>query len=151
MYVIVEDEGGLGWIISQNAYWDWHHVAGHTLLAGVVVAGALTAIAQPRRLLAFFVYLALFHVHFLLDFFGSGPKWGIPYLWPMRARQFETSLAWGLFSWQNIVAGYALVACTIWIAYRHRRTPLESIMPRLDAQLVALLPCRRDCQPTSPV
>jgi hypothetical protein len=45
---------------------------------------------------------------------------------------------WEFFSWQNLTAAWALVGWTVAIAYVCRRTPLEVLAPRLDAQLVRL-------------
>ena len=47
--------------------------------------------------------------------------------------------AWPFFSPQNIGAAAALLAMTVGVALDAGRTPLEWFMPRLDAQLVALL------------
>jgi hypothetical protein len=47
--------------------------------------------------------------------------------------------AWPFYSWQNITTAFALVAWTLVIARRLGRTPLESLMPRLDRQLVGYL------------
>ena len=46
--------------------------------------------------------------------------------------------SWNLFSWQNICFGLAFLAWVIMIASRKGRTPLESIMPKLDTQLVGI-------------
>lgn len=136
----VADLDGVGFVISEEAYWNWHHIAGHNIFYAVLVAGVLTAFSQPRRMLAFVAYLALFHLHLLLDYFGSGPGWKIHYFWPVSDVGYATSLAWGLTSWQNITAAAILLAWTVLVAWQKRRTPLEAIMPNLDRQLVALLP-----------
>ena len=130
------DLDGVGVIVSQRAYWDWHHVAGHNLFAAVAIAGILTIPSQPRRLFAFVVYLALAHLHLLMDYFGSGPGWPIYYLWPASRQKIVNPGAWEFFSWQNILIAAMLLAWTILIAWSKRRTPLEAIMPNLDRQLV---------------
>jgi hypothetical protein len=75
----------------------------------------------------------------VLDYYGSGPGWGIPYLWPLSRRQWVNPNAWPFYSWQNISAAITTIALTLWIARRQGRTPLEAVMPRLDRQLVAML------------
>ena len=45
---------------------------------------------------------------------------------------------WAIYSWQNLTAFWTLFAWTVGIAWVCRRTPLERIAPRLDAQLLAL-------------
>src|SRR5207302_7065303 len=85
-------------------------------------------------------YLALFHLHLVMDYFGSGPGWGIYYLWPFSSWAADNRrVAWEFYSWQNITLAAVLVVWTIFIAVRRGRTPLEALMPRLDRQLVEWL------------
>ena len=134
------DLDGLGIVVSREWYWDYHHVLGHNLLYGVVLC-ALLAVFSRRgaRGLGFVLYLALYHLHLLMDYYGSGPGWGIPYLWPLARWQWRSADAWEFYSWQNISAAALTVAWTVWIANRRGRTPLEAVMPKLDAQLVQRL------------
>jgi|ERR1051326_6356312 hypothetical protein len=69
------DLDGLGILTGQEAYWEYHHVVGHNLPAALLVAGILTFFSTNRRKV-FWVYLGLFHLHLVLDYFGSGPGWG---------------------------------------------------------------------------
>jgi hypothetical protein len=140
------DLDGMGILVSQDLYWDYHHKLGHNLFFALLLAGVLTIfLSDRRRLFAFLVFLAMAHLHLLLDYFGSGPDWPIWYLWPSDLLKIQNPHAWAFFSWQNIAFGYGLLAWTILIAWRQRRTPLEWLMPRLDLQLVALLH-RRDAK-----
>src|SRR5947208_2523781 len=74
------DLDGIGIIFGQESYWDYHHKLGHNAAFGLLVCVLLTKVARGRTLV-FSVYLALFHLHLLMDFFGSGPGWPIAYLW----------------------------------------------------------------------
>ena len=132
------DVDGLSILGGQEAWWDYHHTLGHNLAFGVLLCLALAAFST-HRVLAFLAYLALFHLHLLLDSYGSGPGWGIPYLWPLSPREWRSDHAWPFYSWQNITAFAALLLWTFRIARRSGRTPLEAIMPGLDRQLVRLL------------
>ena len=132
------DLDGLGILLGQEAYWNYHHKLGHNLLYGVLLCGGL-AIFATRRLLGFAVCLALYHLHLILDYYGSGPGWGIPYLWPFSQCEWRNDAAWPFYSWQNISAFAVLFLWTLWIARRRGRTPLEAMMPRLDQQLVRIL------------
>jgi hypothetical protein len=154
----VPDLDGLGILISQDLYWDMHHVVGHSAAFGAVLATALALVPQPRRLLGLSCYLALFHLHLGMDLLGSGEGWTIAYLWPFSGLELEYSGAWALFSWQNLSAAGALLAWTMWIAAQRDRTPLEVIMPSLDAKIAAwVIRCRdrlagrRAGGPASPV
>jgi hypothetical protein len=132
------DVDGLSILAGQGVYWDYHHTLGHNLAFGVLLPLVLAGFST-QRLLGFVAYLALFHLHLVLDYFGSGPGWGIPYLWPFDGRLWMWRDAWPFYSWQNITTAFALVAWTLVIARRLGRTPLESLMPRLDRQLVGYL------------
>ena len=80
------DIDGLGIVVSQELYWDYHHKLGHCAAFGLLLAGALAAFST-RRALAFGTYLLLFHLHLVLDYYGSGPGWPIYYLWPVSDRE----------------------------------------------------------------
>ncbi|MCW2957045.1 MAG: hypothetical protein JWO69_1914 [Thermoleophilia bacterium] len=130
------DLDGLGFFLGEEAYWRFHHTAGHNVFFGVALSIGFAA-ASTRRGLAFGAYLVCFHLHLLMDFYGSGPGWAIHYLWPIDARGWRTIDAWPLNGWQNRVAFLALLAVTVLIARRKRRTPLELLAPRLEAKLTS--------------
>jgi inner membrane protein len=130
------DLDGLGLVVSHDWYLDHHHVLGHNLAFGLVLSGVLTAFSTHRGRAAV-LYLGLFHLHLVMDYFGSGFGWGIAYFWPWSKREFLTPHAWALFSWQNLTAFGLLLAWTVGIVVRRGRTPLEALMPGLDRQLVA--------------
>ena len=134
----VADVDGIGKIISENLYQDLHHKLGHNVFFAIVVSIVLT-IFSTHRVKAFALYLLLTHVHLLLDYYGSGPGWPIWYLWPVNDFKFKNENAWEFFSWQNISAGYGMVALTFFLSWKHRRTPLEFVMPSLDHKLVTML------------
>ena len=134
----LEDLDGLGYFVSAEMYWDYHHKLCHNLLFGLLLSAVL-ALSSTHRLKRFFLYLALFHLHLVLDYFGSGPGWEIYYLWPFSRWYVENTWAWPFYSWQNISVGFAFLGWVIWIAVRKGRTPLEVLMPSLDRQLVEWL------------
>ena len=135
----VADIDGLGILFGQEAYWRYHHTLGHNLLFGAVVSLTL-ALLMRGRAGVFLLYFALFQLHQLMDFFGSGPGWPNAYLWPF-SRQVWDNRPWSraFYSWQNICTAAGLVVWTVIIARRMGRTPLEVIMPNLDRQLVRIL------------
>ena len=136
------DIDGLGILLSEEMYWDYHHKLGHGIVFGLLLAGTMAAFST-RRLLAFFGYLACFHLHLVLDYFGSGPGWPIHYFWPFSDAKWGNADAWPLSSWQNTTAAALLLAWTLWIAVRQRRTPLEVLMPSLDQKAIAWIDRRR--------
>ena len=133
----VADLDGLGIVVSYDAYAAYHHVLGHNLLFGLV-SSAVLARFSTHRSKGFWLYLALFHLHLVLDYFGSGPGWGIYYLWPFSNYEIINPDAWGFVSWQNLSAAGLLLLWTIAIIFKSKRTPLEAIMPSLDKQIVQL-------------
>jgi hypothetical protein len=143
----VADIDGISRLAGQKAYWDYHHTLGHNLPVAMVIAVALAAPAlfeasahrMARGALLLLLYLGLFHLHLVMDYYGSGPGWPIVYFWPFSKFKFVNYDTWEFYSWQNISAAAALIACTILIVYWRRRTPLEVLMPNLDRQLVALM------------
>lgn len=146
---VASDVDGLSFLGGQESWWDYHHTLGHNLPFGVLLALALAALSTHRPL-AFTAYLTLFHLHLLMDYWGSGPGWGIPYFWPFSKHASVNPYAWEFYSWQNLTAAAVFVAWTIWIARRQGRTPLEAIMPNLDRQLAALLGRRTDPGASTP-
>ncbi|CAN5512840.1 hypothetical protein BH10PLA1_BH10PLA1_18130 [soil metagenome] len=135
----IDGLGILAWPVDhdlgQELYWRYHHVVGHGILFGLIACGLLTAFSQHKPL-AFLLYLGVFHLHLLMDFFGSGEGWVIHYGWPISNVAFSTSLVWPLDSWQNKLTAGLLLLWTIAIARYQHRTPLELIAPRLDERLV---------------
>ena len=125
------DLDGLGIIVSPDLYDTYHHVLGHNICFGIIVAGILTVFSM-HKLKCFFLYLALFHLHILMDLVGSGELWTISYLWPFSKFELYFEHNWALFSWQNMVANFALLGWTIALIFTHKRTPLEYVTPKLD-------------------
>ena len=136
----IPDIDGLGIIVSEHWYTQFHHILGHNLLFGLIVSTVL-AIFSTHKMLGFVAYCGLFHLHLLMDYWGSGRDWGICYFWPFQSGPgswWMNPYGWNFFSWQNITAAFVVLLWTVWIGYRKRRTPLELLMPSLDRQLVGL-------------
>ena len=127
----IPDVDGLGILVSQDAYDDYHHVLGHNLLFGLIVALILTSFSSHKKK-SFFIYLALFHLHILMDLFGSGELWTISYFWPFSNYALYSEFNWALFSWQNMLVNAFVVIWTVVLIVSKKRTPLEYLMPELD-------------------
>jgi inner membrane protein len=143
------DVDGLGILVSQDLYWDYHHKLGHCAAFGVLLSVVLSSLSTHRAL-SFVTYLALFHLHLILDYFGSGPGWPIFYLWPISNLEWVNPHAWEFFSWQNITAAVALIAWTVQIAVSRGRTPLELLMPSLDRKAVVWMRRHAEISDESP-
>ncbi len=138
----LHDLDGLGILVSQELYWDWHHRVGHNVFYCTLLAAVLAWFC-PDRWRCFGVFLVISFSHLGLDYLGSGPGWGPVWLWPIREQAWVFEGAWPFFSWQNISAFGLVFGLTLWIARRLGRTPLELIMPRLDAKFVNAIGFRR--------
>ncbi len=132
------DLDGVSLLFGQNAYWNYHHVLGHNLLVSALVTLALATFSR-HRVIAAATYLAMFHLHLLMDYFGSGPGWGISYFWPFSNWQAKTNHGWEFYSWQNLTTAGLFIVWTFLLIRLRKRTPLEAIMPNLDRQIVALM------------
>ena len=131
------DVDGLGLLWSGSAFLEYHHVIGHNLTFGVLLALGLSFFFQ-RRVLAFFLCLFLFHLHLLLDLLGSGEGWTISYFWPFRAQTFSLAWSWDFDAWQNYLCLGLLLLWTARILVKHQRSPLEYFWPYADRLFVRL-------------
>jgi len=136
------DLDGIGIFIDSEYYMRWHHVASHNLIWAVVLSVLLTIWSKHRRG-AFFLYLGLFHLHLVMDYFGSGPGWGINYLWPFSKMEVINPRAWNFYSWQNITTFCFSLVWTVVIFFWKKRTPLECLAPSLERRLVLLVTRRK--------
>ena len=132
----IQDIDGLGILFSEELYWELHHKLGHCSLFGMVVSSLLTTVSV-NRLKVFPIYLGLFHLHLVMDYYGSGPGWGLFYLWPFHDWEWRNEHAWPFFSWQNLSTAGMLLVWMMWIVVVNARTPLETLMPALDRRFVA--------------
>lgn len=128
------DLDGVTLIAGRDLYLRTHHVLGHSFGFAIVSAGLL-CLWTAWRLRLFVLYLFCFHLHLIMDYFGSGRGWPIYYLWPFSWHKTINPNAWDLNGWQNFTAIGLLGVWTIVIAIVHRRTPFEYLVPRWDEQI----------------
>jgi hypothetical protein len=91
---------------------------------------SLTPLRHPWTTAA--LVFVSFHLHLLCDLVGArgpdGYQWPIPYLKPFsNAAQLTWHGQWALNGWQNFVITGALLAATLWIAWRFETSPLELV------------------------
>ena len=134
----LSDLDGLGILAGQEAYWEYHHKLCHNLPFGLLLS-VILGVYSGWRWKSFFLYLSLFHLHLIFDYYGSGPGWEIYYLWPFSQWNVTNAKAWEFYSWQNISVAFAFTGWMFWIAMKHGRTPFEFLMPHLDSELVQWL------------
>ncbi|MCX6954691.1 MAG: metal-dependent hydrolase [Verrucomicrobia bacterium] len=140
---VLPDVDGLGLLAGVRAYQTYHHVLAHNLTLGLVATVGFARLARCS-LKGAATFFALFHLHLVMDLFGSGPGWGIAYLWPWSDQMVYSAHAWSFLSWQNGVAFLGFAGWTVAIARACRRTPLECFAPRFDRQVVNLLARKAD-------
>jgi hypothetical protein len=149
---VVPDIDGLGIVVekltehtSHPLYWwsDYHHVLGHNLGLGLVVA-LLAAIYARQKFKATLLAFFSFHLHLLADLVGArgpdGEQWPIPYLLPFsNIWQLTWSGQWALNAWPNIVITALLILLALVLARRRGFSPLEMFSSKADAALVGTL------------
>ncbi len=129
------DLDGLGLLWSAEAYQAVHHVWGHNLTAALALS-LIASLCSDHKRWCFLLCLAAFHLHLLMDFYGSGPGWGIAYGWPFDEHSYQTDRAWSLGGWQNYVTLAGLLVWA-WIILRtKRRTLFELFAPTIDRAFV---------------
>ncbi len=133
------DIDGIPIIFGHEAYLTYHHTFGHNVFTAASISAILAGFTLGHRFWSFLLYFVLFHLHLLMDYYGSGPDWHIHYIWPLPGLVLKNPNAWEFYSWQNLLTFFVLLLSTIWIAKTQRRTPLEAIMPKLDQELIRLL------------
>src|SRR5687768_7471157 len=68
---VAPDVDGLGLLISEELYLEWHHRLAHGAIAAVVVPVLCALLCRQRALGALLGFLA-FHSHIAMDLCGSG-------------------------------------------------------------------------------
>ena len=122
---------------------DYHHVLGHNLGLGLLLALIAFLVGTQRWKTAGLAFLA-FHLHLLGDLVGArgpdGHQWPIPYLLPFsNSPQLAWDGQWFLNAWPNFaITGAALIA-TFYLAWRRGFSPLGVISTTADRALVAAL------------
>jgi LexA-binding, inner membrane-associated putative hydrolase len=126
-----------------NLYSDYHHILGHNIGFGIVLALIAFSFAT-RRWLTAALALVSFHLHLLCDLAGSrspdGYQWLIPYLLPFSNElQITWDGQWELNAWPNfIVTGVALVILFV-LAWKRGNSPLEMISVSANRAFVETL------------
>ncbi len=131
------DLDGLGMVVSDECYCTYHHVLGHNLLWGTLLAAGL-AWKSAHRIKGLCLYLSLFHLHLVMDYYGSGRGWGIAYLWPFSKWEAVNRQAWDFSGWQNQAALSVFVLWSVAIFFWRQRTPLE-LVPHFDQKLAGVV------------
>ena len=147
---VIPDLDGLGWVVdriarsmghSTSVFEDYHHLLGHNLLAGIVIAST-AALICTRRTLVFGLALLAFHLHLLADLIGSrgpdGYQWPIPYFVPFTdAMEWTWSGQWELSDWRNPAIGVLFFVIAVVIARYRRVTFFELFSKRFEAEVIS--------------
>lgn len=146
---VAPDIDGIGvvWdLLSQSNgfefYQRYHHVFGHNLCFGILLAVLGLMLGVRKRAVAALVFLS-FHLHLLGDIAGARGQrddlWAVPYFWPFSAREYYWSGQWALNAWQNfLITGIALVLM-FFLAWKRGYSPIEIVSARADRAFVRTL------------
>ncbi|OQA06171.1 MAG: hypothetical protein BWY66_02014 [bacterium ADurb.Bin374] len=146
---LLPDLDGAGALIDMfrggeaEYYSAYHHILGHNILAGVLMASVLGACAD-RRMRVAATSAGLFIIHIICDVVGSrgpdGEAWAIPWLYPFDS---GSSLLWDgqweINAWPNIL----LTIIVLFLFFRQTRdmgwSPLRYVSERADAAFVSTI------------
>jgi hypothetical protein len=148
---LLPDLDGFGYVVDRIAptlgyhthlFETYHHLFGHNLPAGLLLAAA-SYLACARRRAVFWLSLAAFHAHLLCDLAGSmgpdGYQWPIRYLYPLLPHwELTWSGQWELSSWQNSLTGVLFFVAALVIARYREVTFFELISMRIERTVVAV-------------
>ncbi|MGE5325509.1 MAG: metal-dependent hydrolase [Deltaproteobacteria bacterium] len=141
------DLDGLSMFWGSDTYYKYHHILFHNVGAMLVMAG-LAALFFWKKPWAWLMVVFAFGMHLVEDYFS------IP--WDMKPWAPFSNLVTNLghhiavpivqYGFQTAMMVFIL-AVTVWIYLRHKRTPLEIISPAFDRLIMnyALLPWRNRC------
>jgi inner membrane protein len=141
---VVPDLDGIGLLVDvatqrSNFYQTWHHLTGHNVFAGLLVAVLAGGFCRSVR-----ISIAAgvsFHLHLIADLIsGRGPDgsgWPILYFWPFSRQEWQWAGQWRLDAWPNTAVFVGLLIWTVLSTRRIGRSPLEMISTGLDQRVVA--------------
>ena len=135
---LAPDVDGLTLLGGEALYARYHHVLTHGYLAALATMAICTALARQRLWVAG-LSLAAFHLHLVCDLAGSGPGWPIHYYFPHSMKEWFWEGQWNLASWQNTLIGLAATLACLACALRWRRTVVELLSTRWDAEVTRTL------------
>jgi len=121
---------------------DYHHVIGHNLSFGLIVAVASFALATKRWKTAALAFLT-FHLHLLCDVIGAkgpeGYQWPVPYFYPFSEWQWTWDGQWQLNAWPNFVITGLVLGITFYWAWKRGHSPVELVSATADKAFVETL------------
>lgn len=122
---------------------EYHHVLGHNIGFGLLLAFAAFAMSTKRWLVSLLAMVS-FHLHLLGDVLGAkgpeGYQWPIPYLLPFSdAWQWEWSGQWQLNAWPNFVITFVFISYMFYYAWKKGASPLEFISAKANRSVVDTL------------
>ena len=135
---LAPDVDGLTLLAGEDWYGRYHHVLFHGYVGALLTTVVCTALAGQRGRVALLALVA-FHLHLLCDLAGSGPGWPIFYFWPTSDVEWFWSGQWDLASWQNTLIGLGATLVCLGCALRYRRTAVELLSERWDAEVTRTL------------
>ena len=146
---VAPDIDGIGviWdLVSRSGnfefYQRYHHVFGHNLFFGLLIALLGLLFGVRKWLVAALMFLS-FHLHLLGDIIGSRGQgsdfWAVPYFWPLSTREFSWTGQWPLNGWQNFILTGLLLALMFYWAGKRGYSPIELVSSRADQAFVRTL------------
>jgi len=146
---VLPDVDGLGavWdVLSRSGgfelYQRYHHVFGHNIFFGLVLAAFGLAFGVRKQIVPLLVFLS-FNVHILEDVVGShglgNDFWAVPYFWPLSGHEYVWSGQWPLNGWQNFAITGVLMAAMFYWAWKRGNSPIGIVSEKADVTFVKVI------------
>ena len=149
---IIPDIDSFGIVVEQITknserplmWWsDYHHILGHNIGFGIVLAIGVFLIAQ-KKWKTMGLALFCFHLHLLCDIIGArgpdGYQWPIPYLLPFsNSLQIVWQYQWEINAWPNFVITLLALVITFYYATNKGYSILQLVSKKLDRVFVDTL------------
>ncbi len=141
------DLDGLSFVAGSEPFHRYHHILFHNL-GSVLAVTVLAGLLFWRRPRASVLVAFAFAMHIVEDY--ATVAWN-QYPWspfsPAAVNLSDHLPGWVVQGVLQVAAMVFIVAMTVWIYLRHRRTPLEILSPAIDRLVVnyAVLPWRMVC------
>ena len=127
---------------TYEYYQRYHHVFGHNIFFGLLMALLGLAAGVRRGIVAVLVFVS-FNVHILEDIVGShglgDDLWAVPYFWPLSDHEYVWSGQWPLNGWQNFAITGVLLGMMFYWAWKRGHSPIELVSQKADAGFVDVI------------
>ena len=129
---VIADIDGVFILFSQDLFIQYHHTLGHWLVFGIPLALIFTLLSENKKR-SFGAYSLAFSLHLIADIVGS--DWSVHPFMPLLNTGFSaypTLSVEMIYFVINPAVFLVVVLISLFILFKHRRTPLEFVWKKWD-------------------